>query len=833
MTLPPGGSACGDLGTAGADGFADYADFRVAPVGPQFRTQEFNRKRDGIAVSTQWESTDGATNITAEFIRSHTTQDSNEHTFEAAPDLSEYSTFPRGCQQNAGGPAVRDSNGTIDPNDETPPRAQCPINGFTDYVYDANGLFQSGYIVDVSNGWRGAVHDGTSPFVPIGGSQYSLARKQVSDETTNTDYSLNLQHEFSDRAHLTLDAQYATSHRQNLDFSVFGSIFADSELDISGDYPQSVLHKPQYLGYTWSAPSAPLAGATDEQYFTDPRFEFWRAAMDHQEESDGEQFAFKADFDYDFADDSFLRQAKFGARFQTRQETVRYTTYNWGMLSEVWSGSRPVNFGDTAGDGNQERYELPNFFRGQVNPPPGAFYYAGDMIDGYDEAVSYFQSIQGRARALGASPTWNPLAARPGVIPGTPYLPSDIQDVDQDDYAAYAMVSFGSDNLFGNIRFSGNAGLRYVSSDIRSASSRGPGSTASLNIADPYSVRCAPRNRPPEAGGGTARPGGICNIGEAAYNALQNFADGSFTYQSVNNSYSYLLPSVNLKFGLSDDLLFRLAASKVLSRPENSYIRNYFTSSIDTSGNFTGTAGNPNLVPATAWQFDASLEWYFAPVGSLTFNAFYKSIDNFFFQSVRSETISNASGETRNVTVRGPDNFDGTGKVKGFEVAYQQTYDFLPAPFDGFGIQANYTYIQSSGLPNTFLNGGVPVTGSTIPPGNLPLEQLSKHNYNVAAFYEKGPISLRAAYNWRSRFLLTASDVIFPYYSIFNEPTGQLDASIFLNLTKQIRVGVQGVNLLNEVTKTTQAYTGDPKDLAPRSYFMNDRRFSLILRGNF
>jgi hypothetical protein len=41
------------------------------------------------------------------------------------------------------------------------------------------------------------------------------------------------------------------------------------------------------------------------------------------------------------------------------------------------------------------------------------------------------------------------------------------------------------------------------------------------------------------------------------------------------------------------------------------------------------------------------------------------------------------------------------------------------------------------------------------------------------------------------------------------------------------------VNLLNTVTKTTQAYTGDPSQLAPRSYFMNDRRYSIILRGQF
>jgi hypothetical protein len=102
----------------------------------------------------------------------------------------------------------------------------------------------------------------------------------------------------------------------------------------------------------------------------------------------------------------------------------------------------------------------------------------------------------------------------------------------------------------------------------------------------------------------------------------------------------------------------------------------------------------------------------------------------------------------------------------------------------------------------------------------------------VEAFYERGPVSLRLAYNWRSRFLLTASDVIFPYFPIFNEATGQLDASAFFSITPQIKIGVQAVNLLNEVTKTDQQFTASGL-VGPRSYFMNDRRFAFIIRGNF
>jgi TonB-dependent receptor len=199
---------------------------------------------------------------------------------------------------------------------------------------------------------------------------------------------------------------------------------------------------------------------------------------------------------------------------------------------------------------------------------------------------------------------------------------------------------------------------------------------------------------------------------------------------------------------------------------------------------------------------------------------------------VTNRSITN-NGVTENIFVRGPANFGGHGKVKGFEVAYQQTLDFLPWLFNGLGVNATYTYIKSKGLPNSYLNGGAPSNTSPIGvAGNLPLEQLSKHNANFTIFYEKGPVSLRAAYTWRSRFLLTSSDVIFPYYPIFNEATGQLDASAFFNITKQIKLGIQGVNLLNEVTKTSQQFTLTGLR-GPRSYFMNDRRYSIILRANF
>ena len=821
--LPAQSNNCNAAQTTGTDGFADLRSAAYAPLGGQFRTQEFDRTRDGQALAFQFESIDRNTVLTAQFLRSHTTNKWGERTFETGSDLSEYGTQPIGCLQNNRGPAELRTDGTF--GDGTT-RAECPVgSSFQNYTYDENNLFQKGYITNPNDGWRG----GPNTFMPIGGLQQVAVRREVDEESTNTDYALNLQTKLTDRLSLSLDGDYTKSVKKNLDVSIMGSTWADQELDLTGDLPVVIPHKPNYLAYSWAGPNPTLGALSDAEYFADKRVQFWRSAMDHIENSTGSEFQFRGDLAYDFDDTSFLRQVKFGARYADRDQTVRYTTYNWGVLSEVWAGNTPVSVSQV-GSGNVDFYAFPDFFRGQSPGPAGAYYYNGDLVGDYAGSSNFAKSVNAAWVANGGNAGWVPLAERGGVTNGTAFLPSEIQPVSQQDTALYLQAKFGSDD-FGGMRLSGNIGVRYVTSNIRSDGQISVGTQQQLGISQPYSVRCAPVTRPGFVG--TIPAGGLCStLNATQYAALQTFANGSNLFDSAQSNYDYFLPSFNAKLGVSDDVNFRFAASKVLTRPDNAYLRNFLNTSLDGAGNLTAQTGNPYLTPATAWQFDLTAEWYFARVGSLTFDVFYKDIRDFFYQAVTDRSITN-NGVTQNVLVRGPANFDGKGKVKGFEIAYQQTYDFLPGFLDGLGTSANYTYIKSKGLPNTFLNGGNLANNSTVSPGNLPLEQLSKHNVNATVFYEKGPVSLRAAYNWRSRFLLTASDVIFPYYSIFNEATGQLDASAFFSLTDNIKLGVQGVNLLNEVTKTSQAYTGDPSLLAPRSYFMNDRRFSFIVRANF
>ena len=846
------GTPCYGPPPAGANGFADWSPLQYAPIGAQYRTQDTDRIRRGYAGGFQWQSLDRRALLTAQFLRAHSTESWGEHVFETGSDLSEYNTYPIGCRDNGAAPG-----GTAE--------ARCPVGGFTNYQYNSQGVFESGFITLPNGGWRGNVAPSgpVGDRVPGGGSQTTLNDRQVHDSNIVQDQSVNLK--FSPTPHwdINLDGQYVFARHDDLDFEIVGSNFVDQQLDLTGNLPSSVLHKPIQLGYSWSSPTATLANATDAQYFGDPRYTFWRSAMDHIEHSRGHEWAFQGDTTYKFLNDGFLKDLKFGARYSDREQDIKYTTYNWGNISEVWGSAV---FMDQVGvpQGVVSTYNFDNFFRGQTAPPPVGHYYNGVLNSpaGYDQGVQFAEYVESHG---GNRSGWRSLAQRPGVVPGTPFLPSEIQHVGQKTDDAYAMLRFGSDNpIFGDVRFGGNIGVRYVHDNLSSLGSIGAPSQQGIGLAStttvngqtvvyaipyltdpnvfipgtttPVQGRCSPPATPPPPGAPPFQPTTFCqNVTATQYAQLQQFATGITTPNDAVQKNSYWLPSVNLRFELTRDLIFRLAASRDLARPALADIRNFLTFGLDANGNITSTAGNPYLKAMTSDNFDATLEWYFggSHLGSITAAAFIKNIHNYIYQQPTTRSVT-SGGVTLDAIVRGPANYGGTGKVRGFEIAYQQTYDFLPGLLGGFGLSANYTYVMSKGLPNSFLNGGSPVNLAVtgVNAGTLPLAQLSKHTVNIEPFYEKGPISIRVAYNWRSKFLLTEADVIQPYFPIWQAATGGLDASAFYTISPALKIGVQAQNLTNTVTKTLQQFTPSGM-LGPRTDFIQDRRFSFIARGSF
>ena len=471
-TLPGGGTACGTASTAGADGLADMRALSYAPLGGQFRTQDYDRTRFGIAAAAQWESLDHRAHLTAQYLRTDSKNNWNEHTFEAGSDLAEYNTYPAGCHQNGNSPDGR-------------PRAECRINGsgqfvfsgndrgsgypagttaYPNYQYGDDNIFESGFITLPGSGWRSASSGSPTTRVPTGGMQNTITSRSVREQNVVSDYGLNFRFDPNEHWSINVDAQHVRARHDTLDMSVMGSNFSDQEVDISGGLPVVIPHKPLTLSATWASPNPAMAAQNDAQYFGDRQWEFWRSAMDHIEHSTGQEWAFQGDVAYNFDEGSFLRRIKFGARYSDRDQTVRYTTYNWGALSEVWAGSSAVYF-DQAGQGASSFYNFDNFFRGQTNAPPGGYYYDGSLTRGYAQASTLFKSIGALWNANGAGQpnTWRPLSERAGVVPGTDFLPSEIQSVDERNYGAYLMLSFGNDEpIFGNVRLNGNIGVRYV-----------------------------------------------------------------------------------------------------------------------------------------------------------------------------------------------------------------------------------------------------------------------------------------------------------------------------------------------------------------------------------
>ncbi|OYX70025.1 MAG: hypothetical protein B7Y81_12645 [Caulobacter sp. 32-67-35] len=479
---------------------------------------------------------------------------------------------------------------------------------------------------------------------------------------------------------------------------------------------------------------------------------------------------------------------------------------------------------------------FPNFMRGQTPLPTGTdsrLFYGDNTAVNYKAASDFALSVgdEWRARngANGCAQNWVPLAMRCNVVAGSPFLPQEINPVNEVNKAAYVVARFKGD--MGAARVSGNIGLRYTTT-TREAD----GFQAFPNINFATDAECA--IVPPGE-----QPTPFCALTPAVRASARLWANGAVNATTAKGDFNYWLPSFNLKIAMPGGLQYRLGASKTVTPPDIGLTRNYYNLTLNTnadgisngqpSGNVT--VGNPYLKPTKSTNLDASVEWYFDAVGSLTFAAFYKELTDVATNTTARLPFTN-NGATFDVLVTTPGNSDQKAKVKGFEIGYQQFYDFLPKPLDGFGINANYSYIDSKGVPQSTLSATDPDVAAgrvtTVNTSLLPLQGLSKHNANFAAIYEKGAISARLAYNWRSDFLLTVRDVIVPFAPIMNEATGQLDGSLFYTVNPKMKIGVQGVNLLNETTMTSQVLN-DELLKTGRSWFMNDRRYTFVVRASF
>ena len=247
------------------------------------------------------------------------------------------------------------------------------------------------------------------------------------------------------------------------------------------------------------------------------------------------------------------------------------------------------------------------------------------------------------------------------------------------------------------------------------------------------------------------------------------------TPQTLSRSYDDVLPSVNLRFDLTDDIVLRLGASQTMSRPNTGALNGGIA--LDEAAG-TASGGNPELDPARADSLDLSLEWYASETSLLSVGLFWKDVSGFLESKTVVREVPGATNTNPASANHGTNLFLVTtsaatekSSISGIELSYQNVLD------NGLGIMANYTYIDSDGL------------------GDLPLTGLSENSYNFVGFYENERISVRLAYNYRGDFLMNPSFVGTP---MFEKGRAQLDASVQYRINDMFRLSLDAINLNDE-----------------------------------
>jgi TonB-dependent receptor len=265
----------------------------------------------------------------------------------------------------------------------------------------------------------------------------------------------------------------------------------------------------------------------------------------------------------------------------------------------------------------------------------------------------------------------------------------------------------------------------------------------------------------------------------------------SYSIVTFDNTYDDWLPTANVNFSLSREIIARFAYSRTLGRPGLTQISpglELTRSDVDPDFAGFGVAGNPFLDPVRSDNFDASFEWYYDKGSFLSVAAFMKNIDTTIFRDPI-PTARDINGEVFSVTTFG--NFGGT-KLKGVELGGAHAFTYLPGVLRHLGVTGNFTYIdEKSDLRD---QEGDPIGR----------RGLSNYTWNASAYYDDKKVNLRLAYNWRSAF--TRREVV---QLGFGRPEalpeieaarGQLDFAARFIVNRNLRITADATNLTNTGT---------------------------------
>ncbi|MFY8328337.1 TonB-dependent receptor [Pseudoalteromonas sp. ZZD1] len=250
----------------------------------------------------------------------------------------------------------------------------------------------------------------------------------------------------------------------------------------------------------------------------------------------------------------------------------------------------------------------------------------------------------------------------------------------------------------------------------------------------------------------------------------------------IKNDYIHLLPSANLSYKFTDDVVFRLAGSKTLTMADPSELAPRANISVNEQGqSLSVSKGNPNLDPLSSVNFDATIEFYTQNDGAIVFSIFRKMVSNFIIPRVSYEQYGNSAGL---IPVSQFENYSD-GNLAGFEIGGNQPLDFV---LDGLGIQANYTYVDSS-FDKDVGDEGFGFPGS------------SKDNFNAILYYEKSGFGARLTYSYRDDYLNCLAgncDQNVSGSPLFTQAQSIVNLNFGYDLTENVNVTFEVNNITSE-----------------------------------
>ncbi|WP_016954232.1 TonB-dependent receptor [Catenovulum agarivorans] len=313
---------------------------------------------------------------------------------------------------------------------------------------------------------------------------------------------------------------------------------------------------------------------------------------------------------------------------------------------------------------------------------------------------------------------------------------------------------------------------------------------------------------------------------------------------TVNKTYNHLLPSINVSFELTDDVILRTAYSEALVRP-NLRFQTPTISSNPGSAAVRIDLPRSDVEPYTADMYDLSLEWYNREGSAISVGMFHKEIEGLFDRkpvcpvgedlSLYSPDLGeieayfnegSAAEQCREIQIRQDHNgddvqraviitrsFNSDAKIKltGYELAVQQKLDFLPYPWNGFGGVFNYTHIEQE------------------TDGEESLFKIAPDSYNLIGYYENDGVSIRLSYNWRSDSILEGGSQFLGPDQRNQKAGGRLDLSSSYKINKGLQVFFRAFNLNDE---QRYEYIGDNEDAVYRVDYTG-RTYQVSLNYNF